>query len=186
MVLIIVTRQKKGALRASAPRRLSTLYHGSCIDPPHQSHTLNRTSDVPLLILALPILLLIKDIHLHIHEPKDYFTATTSISRHSAVALYDMHLRETESDCYKNKKALPQDSHFSSRNPKPVNKTYSVSLNVNNFEITDLKLADSVSKLVDLNVSVYEVDPNDVSRPRALCESLVISEWSLDSRNKKW
>ena len=115
-----------------------------------------------------------------------YFTATTSISRHSAVALYDMHLRETESDCYKNKKALPQDSHFSSRNPKPVNKTYSVSLNVNNFEITDLKLADSVSKLVDLNVSVYEVDPNDVSRPRALCESLVISEWSLDSRNKKW
>ena len=96
-----------------------------------------------------------------------------------------MHLRETESDCYKNKKA-PQDSHFSSRTPKPVNKTYSVSLNVNNFEITDLKLADSVSKLVDLNVSVYEVDPNDVSRPRALCESLVISEWSLDSRNKKW
>ena len=37
------------------------LYHGSCIDPTHQSHTLDLTPDLPFPITQLPIRLLIKD-----------------------------------------------------------------------------------------------------------------------------
>ena len=39
----------------------SPLYHGSCIDPTHQSHTLDLTSEAPILRNPVPIQLLIKD-----------------------------------------------------------------------------------------------------------------------------
>ena len=41
----------------------TTLYHGSCIDPTHQFHTLDPTTQVPFPIPQVPIKLLIKDFH---------------------------------------------------------------------------------------------------------------------------
>ena len=41
----------------------SLLYHGSCIDPTHQFHTLDPTTQVPFSIPQVPIKLLIKDFH---------------------------------------------------------------------------------------------------------------------------
>ena len=39
----------------------SGLYHGSCIDPTLQSHTLDLTSGLSFLRLVVPIQLLVKD-----------------------------------------------------------------------------------------------------------------------------
>ena len=39
----------------------SALYHGSCIDPTNQSHTLNPPPDLPFPISKVTIQLLIKD-----------------------------------------------------------------------------------------------------------------------------
>ena len=47
--------------RVRAARGWTTLYHGSCIDPTHQSHTLDLTSEAPILRFPLAIQLLIKD-----------------------------------------------------------------------------------------------------------------------------
>ena len=52
----------KRLLLASKGHPMRTLlYHGSCIDPTHQSHTLDLTSEAPILRNPLPIQLLIKD-----------------------------------------------------------------------------------------------------------------------------
>ena len=52
----------KRLLLASKGHPMRTLlYHGSCIDPTHQSHTLDLTSEAPILRNPVPIQLLIKD-----------------------------------------------------------------------------------------------------------------------------
>ena len=52
----------KRLLLASRGHSVQTvLYHGSCIDPTHQSHTLDLTPDPPIPITQITIRLLIKD-----------------------------------------------------------------------------------------------------------------------------
>ena len=54
----------KRLLLASKGHPMRTLlYHGSCIDPTHQSHTLDLTLEAPILRLFVAIQLLIKDIN---------------------------------------------------------------------------------------------------------------------------
>ena len=67
---------KRLILASRGQTKSAVLCHGSCIDPTHQSHTLDLTSEAPILRLTVPIQLLIKDVALevlyHIEEHLQY------------------------------------------------------------------------------------------------------------------
>ena len=52
---------KRLLLASRGQTKSAALYHGSCIDPTHQSHTLDLTSEAPILRLFPAIQLLIED-----------------------------------------------------------------------------------------------------------------------------
>ena len=52
---------KRLLLASRGQAKSALLWYGSCIDPTHQSHTFDLTSEAPILRLTVPIQLLDKD-----------------------------------------------------------------------------------------------------------------------------